>query len=211
MRHAASRELHAHWDRLRAGRAAPERGEIDPTAIRHALAYSFVLDVSGGSRAEVRLSGTRLDALFGRDLRGCAFDALWAGRGASRVAALLESVLDGPAAAVAAVRGAPRGCPPIDLELLLLPLLHRGRPRCRVLGSLAAAAGPTWMGLFPAEPLDLVSSRMLESGEMCIPARPSDRLGPAEMGLRRDGRFEVIQGGLAQRRRAAVGARPVPI
>lgn len=211
MRHAASRELHAHWDRLRAGRAAPERGEIDPAAIRHALAYSFILDVSGARRATIRLSGTRLDALFGRDLRECAFDALWARRDAPSVEALLDAVLDGPAAAVAAVRAAPRGCPPIDIELLLLPLLHRGRPRCRVLGSLAAAVVPTWMGLSPAEPLDFVSSRVLDSRGMRVPARPSERPGPAEVGIRRGGRFEVIQGGLAQRRRAAAAPHAVPV
>ena len=34
MKHAASRELYAYWEEQRGRRAAPERAEIEPGAIR---------------------------------------------------------------------------------------------------------------------------------------------------------------------------------
>ena len=37
MKHPSSRALYAYWNTLRAGRAAPERGELNPGAIRTIL------------------------------------------------------------------------------------------------------------------------------------------------------------------------------
>jgi hypothetical protein len=159
MRHAASLRLHAYWDALRAGRPAPERDEIDPAAIRDVLASVFMLDVAKlplprPADATVRLSGTRLDALFGRTLRGSTFDRLWAPGSAALAADALGAVLDRRRAVLAAASGGPDGRRAIDLELLLLPLGARG---C-VLGALSTAVTPEWMGLCAAAPLDILPS-----------------------------------------------------
>ena len=166
MKHAVSRDLHAYWDRLRAGRTAPERGEIDPAAIRHILAYTFILDVTGAVLARARqvrfrLSGTRLNALFVQDLRGFGFDRIWAEGDRAMADAVLNGVLDEPMPMVASARGGPGGCEAIDLELVVLPLRHHGRTNARVLGSLAPSAAPSWMGLSAAAPLRLLSFRPL--------------------------------------------------
>ncbi len=162
MRHDASRRLHAHWDALRAGRPAPARDEIDPAAIRDVLACVFVLDVAAlplprPADATFRLAGTRLDALFGRTLRGSGFDLLWAPRSSALAAAALAAVLDGRHPVTAAARGGPRPCDAVDIELLLLPLAPRAGLGARVLGALSAAATPGWMGLAPSAALDLLS------------------------------------------------------
>ena len=68
MKHPSSRALYAYWDTLRAGRAAPERGELDPGAIRTILGDVMILEVGGPHRYAVRLAGTRICSLMGREL-----------------------------------------------------------------------------------------------------------------------------------------------
>ncbi|TXM87718.1 PAS domain-containing protein, partial [Methylobacterium sp. WL122] len=70
MKHPTSRMLYSYWDRLRGQRCAPERSEIEPGAIRHLLADSLILELDMPHRtATLRLAGTRVCALFGRELR----------------------------------------------------------------------------------------------------------------------------------------------
>ena len=78
MKNASTRLVFEYWDGLRGERAAPERGEIEPGALRHALADTFVLE-NEPIGPVFRLAGTRLCALFGREQRGRAFAALWPG------------------------------------------------------------------------------------------------------------------------------------
>ena len=208
MKHSVNRDLHSYWDALRAGRTAPERSEIDPAAIRHVLAYTFVLGVSGGLRpgrrdVSFRLCGTRLNALFGRDLKGGGFSSIWSPQDAGSAEVLLDVALDDRTAVVGAAWGGPRGYEPVALELLLLPLRHHGRTHARLLGSLAPAVNPGWMGLRPAEPLQLASFRSmlgspsrrgtgstgLASGDA---RRPESVLSPV---VTQVGPFQVYEGG----------------
>ena len=57
--------------------AAPERTEIEPGAIRGVLADAFILALDRGSGHPIRLAGTRLCALFGREIKGKSFLDLW--------------------------------------------------------------------------------------------------------------------------------------
>jgi hypothetical protein len=57
MKHPSARALHAYWDRLRAGRAAPERSEIEPGQIGRLLGDVFLLENSVNPRYSVRLAG----------------------------------------------------------------------------------------------------------------------------------------------------------
>ena len=78
MKHPSNRELFEYWNTRRGRRSAPDRNEIEPGAIRHLLADTFILafDASGGH--PFRLAGTRVCALFGRNLKGASFLDLWA-------------------------------------------------------------------------------------------------------------------------------------
>ena len=127
------------------------------------LASVFVLDVAAlppPRRADAAfcLTGTRLDALFGRALRGIGFDSLWAPRSSALATAALGAVLDGRHPVTAAARGGPPGCDAVDLELLLLPLAPRAGSGARGHGSLSAAATPGWIGRSPSAALDLLSA-----------------------------------------------------
>ena len=78
MRQAATQELYSYWNHLRGARLSPERDEIDPTAIRHILADTMILEVDEKRQFPVRISGTRLDALFLDEQKGRAFVVLFA-------------------------------------------------------------------------------------------------------------------------------------
>ncbi len=77
MKHASTRALYGYWNERRGNRPAPERAEIDPAAIRHALGDTFMLAADFVDELRFRLAGTRVCALFCREIKGEAFSALW--------------------------------------------------------------------------------------------------------------------------------------
>ncbi len=161
MKQAVSRELYEYWDRLRAGRAAPERSQVDPAQIRGVLADTFLLEVDRERSFPIRLIGTRTSALFGRELKGQRFLHLWSEPDRVAVHQMLACIIDEPAPAIAGVSAMPLGRAPLDLELLLLPLRHHGKTHARLLGSLAPVSVPSWFGLIPVQTLSLNSLRIL--------------------------------------------------
>jgi hypothetical protein len=164
MRHRISRDLHGYWDMLRGDRAAPDRAEIDLAAIRGVLADTFLLEAGGRDAYPLRMSGTRVDALWGRDRRGLCFTALWRRSDQSGVAAALASVIEGVSPLVAGVRMGAQEETRLEMELLLLPLRHFGATPSRILGALAPLHAVPWLGRTPPGPLEMISTRALDGG-----------------------------------------------
>lgn len=170
MKHPTSRLLHSYWDRLRGERAAPERAEVEPGAIRNLLADSLILAVDAPrGTASVRLAGTRVCALFGRELKGAAFAELW-GEASADPWRLVETVVVDTVGLVAGLRGTTDRGESVDLELLLLPLRHHGQTQTRILGALSPHSIPGWLGLRPLTHLRTNSLRVL--GPVCDPVAP---------------------------------------
>ena len=162
MKHPTSRMLHSYWDRLRRARAAPERSEIEPGEIRNLLADSLILEVDmSRSAASVRLAGTHVCALFGRELRGRSFGEIW-GTPDADPWRLVEAVAVDTVGVVAGLQGTTERDEAVDLELLLLPLRHRGKTQARILGSLSPHCIPSWLGTRPILRVEAVSLRVLE-------------------------------------------------
>lgn len=161
MKHPTSRLLHTYWDRVRGDRAAPERSDIEPGAIRNLLADALILSVDvPAERAAFRLAGTRVCALFQRELRGSDFSSLW-GQPDADPWRLVEAVALDTVGMVAGLSGEAAGGETVDLELLLLPLRHRGQTQSRILGSLSPHVIPHWLGLRPLVRLRATSLRVL--------------------------------------------------
>lgn len=171
MKHPATRELFAYWNELRGSRSAPERGDIDPAAIRGILADTFMLDADAAAGFPIRLAGTRVNGLFDAEQKGREFLSLWQPAERRNVAAVLMTVSDGACPVVAGALAAPRGQEPIAFELVYLPLRHYGRTHARILGLVKAVQTPAWLGLLPAGELSLTSLRMVEPGETVVPTR----------------------------------------
>jgi hypothetical protein len=161
MRHAVSKDLYDYWNRLRGARSAPDRSDIDPAAIRHVLADTFIIEIDGQCSFPIRLCGTRMNALWLADQKGRSFLDLWSDRDRRDVAAALLTVIDGVSPVVAGARATAAREEPLDLELLLLPLRHFGKTHSRLLGSFAPAYQVSWLGKLAAQPLELLSMRVI--------------------------------------------------
>lgn len=159
MKHAASRELYAYWQERRGRRPAPERADIEPGAIRQVLSEAFILALNGTAGYPFRLAGTRVCALFGRELKGESFLGLWTDASRQSMVGLLAILNDECVGTVAAATAINDGGEPLELELLLLPLIA-GRPNlARTIGVLAPLKIPHWLGLSPIGRLTLGSRR----------------------------------------------------
>ena len=77
MKHTSTLLIFEYWNRQRGDRSAPMRSEIDPAAIRHALGDTFMLAADFIDGIRFRLAGTRVCALFSREIKGEPFNALW--------------------------------------------------------------------------------------------------------------------------------------
>ena len=161
MKHAATRMLFSYWDTLRGERAAPERGEIEPGEIRHILADTFILELNKDRTADIRLAGTRLCALFGMELKAQRFAQLWPDQAAREVQRFTDIVTDETAGLVVGLSGTTDEQDVVDLEMILLPLRHRGRTHARALGAVSPATLPVWLGLRPVTRLATRSMRVI--------------------------------------------------
>jgi hypothetical protein len=202
MRQAASQELFSYWNRLRGARLSPEREEIDPTAIRHILADTMILEADDERQFPIRISGTRLNALFLDEQKGCAFVGLFAPEDRDSVSAMAHAVLDSQRPVVAGLIAEAEYGEDVALELLLLPLRNRGKTHSRILASLTPQALPSWFGLRAARCLRFVAMRF-QGAEEAVPisalrAPPAPAKTPKELTSRAKFRrfsFFVIPGG----------------
>jgi hypothetical protein len=195
MRQAVTKDLYAYWNRLRGARAAPDRSDIDPAAIRHVLADTFIIETDPRPDFPIRLSGARLNAMWLSDQKGRPFLELWREADRSGVAAAISTVIDGVTPIVGGVCAKTLWEPPVDLELLLLPLRHFGKTHSRVLGSLAPSYQAKWLGLVEAEPLELKSLRVINTAETRASPRPHEFATAWQIQDRKAPRLVVYEGG----------------
>jgi hypothetical protein len=164
MKHAASRELHTYWQALRGRRPAPQRAEIEPAAIRHVLSEAFIVALDRGAGYPFRLAGTRVCALFGRELKGESFLGLWDEESRKTMRDLVHLLTSETVGTVAGVTAQNGDGEALDLELLLLPLIAPRPILARSIGVLAPIKVPRWIGLQPIGALTLGSRRHIGVG-----------------------------------------------
>jgi hypothetical protein len=211
MKHGASRELYEYWNRVRGGERAPHRGAIEPSDIRRILADTFILEVVERGNHLVRLAGTRVCALYGRELKGANFFDLWRADDRSAMATLAAAVSEDGAAAVVTIEAHTARKQNVAAELLLLPLRNNaGGAFDRILGSLAALDHPYWLGSEPLVRQGIASLRLIWPDEMPpfmrrrtdfptpearAPVAPSGTIPFPIPNTRRRGHLVVLDGG----------------
>jgi hypothetical protein len=153
--------LFDHWNQVRGESFAPARSDIDPGAIRHALGDTFMLATDFIDGVRFRLAGTRICALFGREMKGENFNDLWAEASRAQMADILAAVVDDANGVVAGITGhVEKGCE-TELELLLLPTSRDGRTGTCALGILAPLVPPYWLGEKSIAELELNTLRFI--------------------------------------------------
>ena len=190
MKHASSRQVFAYWNERRGQRLAPERGDIEPGPIRRVLGDTFILERDGYGAYHFRLAGTRVCALFCRELKGTDFLNLWPETEQRDMRTRLRTAVHETAGFVAGVTARNAMKVSTDLELLILPLRHPIRDQARLLGELAALAPPYWLGTLPVENLASSSFRYVGAG-----AVPAPRLVPSSESARQRRGLVIYDGG----------------
>jgi hypothetical protein len=171
MKHASTRQVFEYWNERRGSRVAPERGDIEPGPIRRALGDTFILaQDSRGEGYDFRLAGTRICALFCGELKNTRFIDLWAQAEQAAMHNHLAAAVEESAGFVAGISGQNAEGASVDLELLLLPLIHRDHSQSRLLGVLAPVVTPYWLGARAVEQLRCGTVRYLGAAASTIDA-----------------------------------------
>ena len=139
MQQPTSLQLNAYWDRVRNGRFAPRRFEVEPSKIAALLPETFIAEGAGLLGCRFRLAGTRICEQFGRELRGADLLSLWEDADRDAVASLLRTVLSDAAVGYGRFRGYTRTDRQAGFEFVLLPLIHTGDAINRILGAMPSS------------------------------------------------------------------------
>ena len=136
MKHPSTRELYEYWDKQRAGAPAPDRNALEPGPIRHLIGDTFVIGCDTPSRLPLRVAGTRICALVGRDLKGQDFLGLFTRASRRQIEDFVSIATEESLATVAGVTAVTDKLSPVYLELLLLPFAASVLAPQSVTGSL---------------------------------------------------------------------------
>lgn len=200
--------LFHYWNRLRNSRPAPKRTEIEPADIKALLADTFILEKDSRGEAVFRLAGTRLCAVYGRELRGFSFPSLWREKDSGLIARLVRGVFEAKSVVVVTFRGLSKNERTNSFEMLLLPL-DGGSENPRCLGVMSAVEKPFWLGADPIVEAEIETVRVVDPDRepMFLKNRPAievpslapgdfpSPIGQSAGGARRIRHLVVLDGG----------------
>jgi hypothetical protein len=161
MKQDGSMALFHYWNRLRNGRPAPKRTEIEPADIKALLADTFILEKDSRGEAVFRLAGTRLCAVYGRELRGFSFPSLWREKDSRLIARLVRGVFEAKNVVVLTFKGLSKNERTNSFEMLLLPL-DGGSENPRCLGVMSPVEKPFWLGADPVVEAGIETVRVVD-------------------------------------------------
>ena len=198
-RFGALDDVRRYWEALRGDRLLPLRSEIDPRGIDGALDGAFIVERIAPGIARFRLAGTSLVDLMGAEVRGMPLSVLFDAGSRRVLADAVEAVFSGPEALRVNLTGERgMGRPPLEAEMLMLPLKSDLGDTTRALGCLVTGGGvgrtPRRLVVRTMERTDLMTGeRRLDDGR--APGEPETAPRSAPAGARTD---------------EAPGLRPVP-
>lgn len=156
MKHRSSREFFAYWDRQRGYARAPDRSDIDPSAVRGLLGDIFVLAYE--PNFPFRVAGTRVCALAG-------FCDLFVAESRAEIEEIITVVAEETLGALAGLSAQRADNSRANLELLLLPF--NARPHTPI--SLTGVVAPFEQERSPLRDFRLTSWRYLHQAEKLLP------------------------------------------
>jgi len=178
-KHPALQQVDAYWEALRKSQLVPFRADVDPRGIESALEYAFILERVAPGHARFRIAGMHLVTLMGMEVRGMPLTTLFVPKARKSISDALEQVFTEPekiTLTLFAERGI--GKPPIDGQLMLLPMKSDLGDISRVLGCLVSEGK---QGRAPRRfHIRKISRSRIKSDEKRNPARKPKALGFAE-------------------------------
>ena len=131
----AHEELFTYWASLRAAGRLPGRRDIDPACFKRHLPTISLIDVLHSPiDFRVRLAGTGLHGVYGREITGRRIGEVYAGSAADYWRTELAQVVQERRPSVGAHNLAWRGASHLSILWLRLPLASNGRDVDMILG-----------------------------------------------------------------------------
>jgi hypothetical protein len=203
MKQRTVQTLYAYWNDLRAGRIAPRRLEIEPSRIGSILPETFMLERTDPASYHYRLAGTRLCEIFGIELRGTNLLDGWGEADRVTLTRSLTATCEQGAVTLLSVEASTDTVRRVQLEVILLPLMHADNTMGRVIGAMSVTTPPHWLGYERLTEKHLVRHELIwpdgrphaviertSRQAPFLPARPQTRIVKDE---RRN--FRVVDGG----------------
>ncbi|MEP0944365.1 MAG: PAS domain-containing protein [Rhizobiaceae bacterium] len=161
----------------------PSRDDIQPSQCRSILGNMFILE-RNGPNVNYRLAGTNLCSMYGRELKQETFAEAFVGEDQRSAESWTYRLgLDDYIVMICSLGETEFG-DVVNLETLLLPLLHNDQPGNRILGITTPCETPSWLGATPVIGQSIRSVRILrpweDAGAQFQPldfAPPKDNLG----------------------------------
>jgi hypothetical protein len=215
LEHQGISELFLYWNRLRDTRPAPKRKEIEPMDIRSSLADTFILENGLRQDATFRLAGTRVCAIFGRELKNFTFYSLFCPTDLSIMRRLVQSCFNEKSVSVIGFEGTSKSKRTMAFDCIFLPLDSDGESQ-RLLGAVFSKEKPFWLGADIIVDCKVTSVRVIDPDRELVslnnrpsvhvpPIRPSlndlqpltSTNNPTIVGGKRMGHLTLITGGLS--------------
>ncbi len=131
----AHEELFAYWASRREAGRLPGRAAIHPSDFKRHLPTVSLIDVGREPRAyRLRLAGTGLYGVYGREITGRTLDEIYSPSAADYWRRELDRVVEAARPAVGVHNFAWRGAPHLSVLWLRLPLASNGRDVDMILG-----------------------------------------------------------------------------
>ena len=205
MKQNTSKLLYGYWNKVRNGRTAPHRFEIQPAEIPTLLPETFIAECAGILNYRIRLAGTRICEQFGRELRGVDLLELWEAEDREGITNVLHNVVTDGAVGVIHFSAITDDQRHTTFEMVLMPLIHTGASINRIMGCITVIEAPFWLGTVPLNAVELRtvdliwpdgSPRVLQDAP---PPQPPLAIANQNSHIAGDGKrqFRVYEGGLS--------------
>lgn len=150
----AHEELFAYWSSLRADATVPPRRRLDPGDIKRLLPTVSLIEVLPDADYRVRLAGTGLYNVYGREITGCRLGEVYNTAAADYWRDELGRVVKSRKPGAGVHNLAWKGASHLSLIWIRLPLVTRGDEVGMILGYDAVVGlGPVQSGIRPASAL----------------------------------------------------------
>lgn len=194
MRNAGTKELYQYWNRIRDGQPAPLRTQIEPVDIRTYLADTFILEQGFSREITFRLAGTRVCAIYGRELKDFSFFSLFTLPDMSLAKRIINACLLEKTVSVITFDGITRNKRVSGFEAIFMPLANNGEGG-RLFGAIFSESKPFWLGADPVVESRITSVRIIDpEKELVFNNRPSVTVPSMDPSLRNLSVGRQIQG-----------------
>ena len=193
--HPGSRQLFRQWEMLRAERACPTREDFEFAPLKAILPDIVVIDRDFLRNSfRFRLAGTRVCALFNKNLTAANVMDGWDGFESDIISRHLLTVINQQQPAVIRMRLTTDRGQVIAAELILLPVQMRESHRMQIIGGLFPFRAAQSLGHSGIVKRELVSARVIwtEHLQPLQRTEPESVVPPMRL-TRRD--FTLIDGG----------------